>query len=250
MANGSSGRPQIGNFSSTIFGHGSSSPTDVSFWNLIGGRTVLHSLPRNGAISLSRRGHASSVGKRCFQRIQSSVRDSNKQVGAIDLNRPPRPCNRRGRPTNRLSQLPVRAIPAEHLLNVCDVFGKQIVEENSLLPIHRALVWHNISVFAAHRAQWFAPKKRKDRGKRFCWVRLEDFELNYLHLLARKEFEDTRELPSIESPIDISKTPRFSRRCATDARLLFSNGIEKIQRLAAFEPLHVPMRKGAFDGIS
>src|SRR5438105_13069694 len=114
MANGSSGRPQIGNFSLTIFEHDSSILMDVSYWNLIGGRTVLHSLPRNGAISLSRKGHASSVGKRYFQRIQSSVRDSNKQVGAIDLNRPPG-LNRRGPPTNRRLQLPVRAIPAEHL---------------------------------------------------------------------------------------------------------------------------------------
>src|SRR5207244_2218504 len=99
-------------------------------------------------------------------------------------------------------------------------------------------------------AQWLAPKKGKDGGKRFRWVRLEVFEFRDLHLLARKEFEDTRELPSIESSIDISKTTRFSRRCATDARLFFSHGVKKIQRLAAFESLHVPMRKGAFDRIS
>src|SRR5438445_7641352 len=87
MANGSSGRPQIGNFSSTIFEHDSSNLMDVFFWNLTGDRTVLHSLLRNCALFSNRKAREFSAGKRCLQRIRTSVRDSNEQVGAIDLNR-------------------------------------------------------------------------------------------------------------------------------------------------------------------
>src|SRR5439155_22168432 len=46
--------------------------------------------------------------------------------------------------------LPVRTIPAEHLLELRDVIREKVVEENSLLPIHHAFIWHNIPIFAAH----------------------------------------------------------------------------------------------------
>ena len=86
--------------------------------------------------------------------------------------------------------------------------------------------------------------------KRFALVLPELFKLYDLHLLAREKFEQTLELLSVKSSIDISKAARFSRRRAGDARFFFSHGIEKIQRLATFESLHVPMRKGAVDWIS
>ena len=136
------------------------------------------------------------------------------------------------------------------MLNVCDVFGEQVVEKNPLLPVHRALVWHNVSVFAAHRTQWFAAEKRKDTRERFALVLPELFELCDFHLLARKKFEETLELLSIKSAIDISEPARFTRRRAGDARSFFTDGIKKIQRLASFESLHVPMRKGTVHWIS
>src|SRR6266478_11284 len=250
MANGSSGRSQIGNFSSTIFEHDSLNLMDVFFWNSTGDRMALLFLLRNCALFSSRKVRAFFVGKRCFQRIQINGRDSNGLKNCKAGASPATVGNRSGCPTNRRLQLPVRAIPVEYLLNLCDVFRKQIVEENPLLPVNRALVWHDISVFASHGTQGFASKEQKDGSERFELLLLELFELDDLHLLARKEFEDTRELPSIESPIDISETPRFSRSCATDARLFFPDRIEKIERLAASESLHVPMGEGAIDGIS
>src|SRR5882724_789468 len=251
MAGGSNGRRSIGNFSSTMFGHGSSSLTDVSFWNSTGARTALRSLPRNGVIFLRRKARAFFAGRRCLELIQISVRDlrwcSRRPVGDA----PQRVVQLRAtfRTAKRL-QFPVCAIPAENLLDLRDVFRKQVVEENPLLPVHRAFVRHDISIFAAHRTQWFALKERKDGSEGLELVRLELFELHDLHLLARKEFEQTGKLPSIKAAIDISKSPRVSRRCATNARLFFSHGVKKIQRLSAFESLHVPMRKGAFDRIS
>src|SRR6266704_6981774 len=74
--NGSSGRPPIGNFSSPIFGHDSSSLMDDSFWNSIEDRTALHFLLRNYVLFFSHKAHASFVGKRCWQRIQIDARDS------------------------------------------------------------------------------------------------------------------------------------------------------------------------------
>src|SRR5207249_7093267 len=106
-------------------------------------------------------------------------------------------------------QLPIRAIPAEHPLELCDVIREKVVEENSLLPIHHAFVWHNISIFAAHRTQRLETEKRKDGNERFPLFARELFELNDLHLVAREEFEETLELPGIKSPIDVSKTARF-----------------------------------------
>src|SRR6266481_7220481 len=147
-------------------------------------------------------------------------------------------------------QFPLRAIPAEHLLKLRDVFRKKVVEENPLLPIHHALIWHNISVLAAYRTERIETEKRKNGSKRFALFVFELFKFHDLHLLARKEFEEPLKLPGIESPIDVSKTAHFGWRRTRDARFLFSHGIEEIQRLAASKSLHVPMRKGALDGIT
>src|SRR5436190_8080732 len=167
MAGGSNGRRSIGNFSSTMFGHGSSSLTDVFFWNSTGGRTALRSLPRNGAISLRRKARAFFAGRRCWQRIQINARDSRwcsrRPVG--DARQRVVQLRATFRTAKRL-QLPICAIPAENSLNLCDVFREQIVEEDSLLPVHCAFVGDNISIFAAHRTQWFAAKKRKDGRER------------------------------------------------------------------------------------
>src|SRR4030095_16907037 len=78
----------------------------------------------------------------------------------------------------------------------------------------------------------------------------EFFKLHGVYLLPREELEKALELPGIDSPIDVSKTTRFGWRRAGNARFLFSHGIEEIQRLAALEPLHVPVRKCALDGIA
>src|SRR5207244_6166 len=64
------------------------------------------------------------------------------------------------------------------------------------------------------------------------------------------QFEQADELLGVKSPIDVSKTARFNWRRAGDACFFFSHGIEEIQRLATFESLHVPMGKGALDGIA
>src|SRR6266566_81800 len=154
------------------------------------------------------------------------------------------------KPPWRLLQLPIRAIPTEYSLELRNVIREKVVEENSLLPIHHAFVWHNISVFAADRTQWLETEKRKNGNERFALFALELLELNDLHLVARKEFEEMLELPSIKSPIDISKTARFGRRRAGNTCFLFSHGIEEIQRLASLESLHVPMRKGPLNGVA
>src|SRR5205814_4247913 len=93
-------------------------------------------------------------------------------------------------------------------------------------------------------------EKRKDGNERFALFVLEIFKLHNLQLLAREEFEEALDLPAIESPIYISKTARFGWWRAGDARLFFSHGIEKIQRLAALKSLHIPMREGALDGVA
>src|SRR5207244_2203298 len=125
-------------------------------------------------------------------------------------------------------QLPIRTIPPEHLLELCDVISEKVVEENSLFPIHHPLVWHNISIFAAHRTQRLEAEKRKNGSERFALFVLELFKLHDLDLLAGEEFEETLELLGVESSIDVSKTARFSWRRGGDARFIFSHGIEEI----------------------
>src|SRR4029077_12306589 len=147
-------------------------------------------------------------------------------------------------------QLPICAIPAQQLLELCDVFLEEIVEENFFLPIHRPLVGHNISIFTANRAEWFETEKRKDGSERFTLFLLKVLKLHRLDLVAREEFEQTLELLRVKSSIHISKTTSFGRRRAGDTYFLFSHGIEKIQRLATSKSLHVPVSKGAVDRIS
>src|SRR5207245_582406 len=129
-------------------------------------------------------------------------------------------------------QFPIRAIPAEHLLELRDVIREDIVEENSLLPIHRALIWHNIPVFAAHRTQRLETEKRKDRNERFALFVLELFKFHDLNLVAREESGQTLELLGIKATIDVSKTARFGRRRTGDAGFLFSHRVEEAQRFA------------------
>src|SRR5206468_9168787 len=119
-------------------------------------------------------------------------------------------------------QFPVRTIPTEHLFELRNVIREKVVEENSLLPIHRAFVWHHISVFVAHRTGWPKTEKRKDGNECFALFALELFKLHHLRLFAREEFEEALELPGIKTPIDVSKTARFGWRRAGDAHLLFS----------------------------
>ena len=220
MVSGSNGRRPIGNFLFAMFAHDSSSRMDASFWNSTGARTVLHSLLQNCGIFSCRKVRGSSAGKRCSQGIQINVRDSKYS------SRDPS-CGTTLHRAKRL-QFPIRAIPAEHLLDVCDVFREQIVEEDSLLPVHCALVGHNISIFAAHRTHRFDAEKRKDRSESFELFLLKSFEFGDLHLLSRKELEDPGELPPIKSSIDISKPACFSRRRTTNARLLFPHGIKEV----------------------
>ena len=119
-----------------------------------------------------------------------------------------------------------------------------MVEENLFLPIHGPLVGHNISIFAANRTEWFETEKCKDGSERFTLFLLKGFKLHRLDLVAREEFEKTLELLPVKTSLHISKTTRFSRRRAGDTFFLFSHGIEKIQRLATSESLHVPVSKG------
>src|SRR5439155_9576007 len=130
------------------------------------------------------------------------------------------------------SQLPIRTIPAEHLFKPRDVGREKVVEENSLLPIHHPLIWHNIPVFAAHRTQRLETEKGKNGSERFALFILELFKLHDLHVLPRKKLENVFELLGVKAAIDVSKAARFVWRPAGDARFLFSHGIEEIQRLA------------------
>src|SRR4029077_3440017 len=146
-------------------------------------------------------------------------------------------------------QLPICAIPAHQLLELCDVFLEEMVEENLFLPIHRPLVGHNISIFTANRTEWFETEKCKDGSERFTLFLLKVFKLHRFDLGAREEFEQTLELLPVKTSIHISKTTSFVRRRAGDTCFLFSYGIEKIQRLATSESLHVPVSKGPVHGI-
>src|SRR5262249_58019029 len=117
---GSNGHRPIGNFLSTISEHDFLNRTHVYCWNLIGDRMVPRFSRMNGAHSLSRKGRAFFVGKPCWGRIEINARDSS--------------C--RGAWANRLAQcltqpplqLPICAIPASQLLDLCDVFRNKRVE--------------------------------------------------------------------------------------------------------------------------
>ena len=61
--------------------------------------------------------------------------------------------------STKLLQFPIRTIPAQQLLDPCDVFREEIVEGNSLLPIHRPLIWNDVPVFTAHRTERFETEK-------------------------------------------------------------------------------------------
>src|SRR4029453_6152119 len=107
--------------------------------------------------------------------------------------------------------------------------------------IHRPLVWHDVSVFTAHRTKRSATEKRKDGSQCFALLVPELLELDRFDLLPRKEFEQARELLSVKSAIDISKASRFSGWRSGNTRFFLSHGIKKIEGLAISESLHVPV---------
>src|SRR6266446_6534711 len=66
----------------------------------------------------------------------------------------------------------------------------------------------------------------------------------------RQKLEDAFELFGIKTAIDIGKAPRFDRQRLRDPPRLFFERIQKIERLAALESLHVPVSECAIDRIS
>src|SRR5207248_4608315 len=76
------------------------------------------------------------------------------------------------------------------------------------------------------------------------------FKLYRVDLVAWEEFEQTRELLSVKSSIDISKAACLSGRRSGNTRFFLSNGVKKIQRFATSKSLHVPVSKCAVDRIS
>ena len=142
--NGWNGQRLTGSFLSTTSAEDSSNLTDGFFWNSIGDRTALHFLHR----TLER--FFESQGARIIRWKALLAADPNRtaaiQTGLKIAGRaaPPaiRLATRSGCPTTAMrgSEFPIRAIPPEHLLNLCDVFCKMIVEKNTLLPVHRAFV--------------------------------------------------------------------------------------------------------------
>ena len=71
-----------------------------------------------------------------------------------------------------------------------------------------------------------------------------------MHLLARKKLEDALELGRIETAIDIREAPGLDRERLRNFSRFFFQRIQKIQKLAVFEALHVPMSERAVDWIA
>src|SRR5207253_11371135 len=115
---------------------------------------------------------------------------------------------------------------------------------------HRALVRDNISIFVANSAQRFHAKKFENSIQRFLLAIAKIFELHDSDLFSRKKLEDAFELFGIKTAIDIAKAPRFDRQRLRDPSRLFFVRIQKIEWLAVFEPLHVPVRERTLDRIS
>jgi hypothetical protein len=147
MAYGRNGLLSIGNFSSTISEHDSSSPMADSCWNSILGPMDLHFLLMNCAPFSCRKARASFVGKLCSRQIPISVRVSERfkiagqsprlpcwAIGAVALQR-------------SMLQLPIRTIPVEHLLKLRDVVRENGVKIFSFFGGYFALVRNNVSIF-------------------------------------------------------------------------------------------------------
>src|SRR5438477_5389822 len=154
------------------------------------------------------------------------------------------------RHSSLVTRLPIRAIPAEHLLELRDLNGKNRRKIFSFLRRHRALVRDNISIFVANTAQWFHAKKFENSVQRFLLAIAKIFELHDSDLFSRKKLEDAFELFGIKTAIDIGKAPRFDRQRLRDPPRLFFERIQKIERLPVFEALHVPVSECAIDRIS
>src|SRR6516162_537271 len=100
-----------------------------SFWNSIAARTVVLFLHQSCGRFLNLKARASCVGRRCLRPIRTSTRVSNRfenctagaspvteTTGAVALQPP-------------FLQLPICAIPAQHLLNFSDVVSEKIVKK-------------------------------------------------------------------------------------------------------------------------
>src|SRR6266851_406240 len=193
------------------------------------------------ALFFYRKAPAFFARKHCWAQIRKFGRDlgySHAPEGAFK------------RPTGRWLQFPSRAIPAEHLLELRDLNGKNRQKIFSFLRRHRALVRDNISIFVANTAQRFHAKKFENSVQRFLLAISKIFELHDSDLFSRKKLEDAFELFGIKTAIDIGKAPRFDRQRLRDPPRLFFERIQKIERLAALESLHVTVSECAIDRIS
>src|SRR6266699_2786677 len=170
--------------------------------------------------------------------------DSSRSLGMTESR-----STHRGRERSQ-SYLPIRTIPAQHLLELRDLGGENGGEIFSFLRRHRSLVRDNISIFVANSAQGVHAKKFENSVQRFLLAISKIFELHDSDLFSRKKLEDVFELFGIKTPIDIGKAPRFDRQRLRDPPRLFFERIQKIERLAALESLHVPVSKCAIDRIS
>ena len=133
---------------------------DASFWNLIGDPTALHFLRRNYALVSYRKAREFAVGRRCSQPIRLSAHASS----GLGVKAETRVGRDSVEPTNWIqeistdrsasrpylsSQFPIGAIPAEHLLQLCDGIRKDFIKMFSFFDCHFALVRNNVPVFVA-----------------------------------------------------------------------------------------------------
>src|ERR1051326_4950327 len=100
-------------------------------------------------ILYTRTAHVLSITGRADCALESLACTRSKsapsiQTGQVATSRCDVRMPQRGVPTR--SQFPICAIPAQHLFNVRDVVGKQVVEENPLFPVHSPFVRYDVSV--------------------------------------------------------------------------------------------------------
>src|SRR6266487_2301885 len=132
--------------------------------------------------------------------------DSSRSLGMTQSS-----STHRGRERSQ-SYIPIRTIPAQHLLELHYLNCKNRRKIFSFLRRHRSLVRDNISIFVANTAQRFHAKKFENSVQRFLLAISKIFELHDSDLFSRKKLEDVFELFGIETAIDIGKTPRFQRQ--------------------------------------
>src|SRR4029077_945794 len=106
---------------------------------------------------------------------------------------------------------------------------------------HRALIRNDVAILASNCAERFYTEEMKNRIERLAIFIPEVFKFDRLGLLSREKCEDALELRGVKSPSDVSKASRLQRQRLRGPPFLFVHRVEKIERLAAFGPLHVPM---------